>query len=282
MRIHATILTLCLTIVSCEKETSIEAGNRRPALGNDCRPMQVVGVDSATGRGTISFLTRFDATGRANAVEVYDSLSSRLMVDEPLVRTGDTLRLPSDAYLLLDTSGRVRRFVARQVVNNAPQTIRYDYSYDAGGYLVRKELFSSAIPLPIPLVQFKYTWTGQNLVQVDGTFVIPGMTQKVLSATLEYDLTQSARNFLPILPDAVELALPVMAVDMGKRSRNLVSRISLTTYGSGGMPDSTLTARYGDYVFTTDGYLVEWKVSGDPIPALPFPPGRNRIRYFCR
>jgi hypothetical protein len=80
----------------------------------------------------------------------------------------------------------------------------------------------------------------------------------------------------------VELALPVMAVDMGKRSRNLVSRISLTTYGTGGMADSTRTARYSDYVYTTDGYLVEWKVSGDPIPALPFPPGRNRIRYFCR
>lgn len=282
MRVSPVILTLTLLLAACEKETSFENGNLRPALGNDCRPMQVVGIDSATGRGLLSFLTRFDAAGRATAVEVYDSVASRSVIDEPLVRTGDTLRLSADTYLLLDANGRVRRFVARQTVNNTPQTIRYEYVYDAAGYLERKDLFSSAIPLQIPLVQFKYTWAAQNLVQVEGAVVVPGMTQKVMSASLEYDPNASARNFLPILPDAVELAVPVMAVDMGKRSRNLVRQIRLTTFGGAGSADSTLTARYGDYVFTSDGYLVEWTVSGDPIPSLPFPPGRNRIRYFCR
>ena len=34
--------------------------------------------------------------------------------------------------------------------------------------------------------------------------------------------------------------------------------------------------------FGAEVIKVEDPVSGDPIPSLPFPPGRNRIRYFCR
>ncbi len=282
MKKFVIIICAAFFFFACSKETSIEGGNKGTALGADCKPKQIIAADSATGSAILSILTRFDAAGRASSIEIYDSINNTSQFDQTLQYSGDTLRVSADEYFLLDAAKRVKEYSLIQDVNNALETIRYKYTYDASGYLVKKDLFSSTIPLPIPLIQFTYTWAGQNMVAVDGSVVIPGLTQKVFTAALEYDANAVAKNFLPIFPDAAEASLLIMTVDMGKKSRNLIKQIRLTTYNNLGMVDETLTTNFGNYVFSSDGYLIEWLVSGDEPGSLPFPKGKNIFKYFCK
>jgi hypothetical protein len=273
---------ILLLLASCEKETSVELGQKGPLVGADCRLKQITAVDSVTGLGGFTFLTNFDAQGIARSVEVFDSITGTMQFDAPLSWSGDTLRISDSVYYLTDANRRLQAFVAQETQGGTLVTLKYVYTYDASGYLTKKELFSSAVPLPIPLIRFSYTWSAMNLVAVDGSVVIPGFTQRLFSAVLEYDANASAKNFLPILPDAAELTPVIMAVDAGKLSRNLVRKIDVTTFNDTGAVESTATSNYAGYIYSADGYLLEWKVSGDVPEALPFPPGRNQFKYHCR
>lgn len=283
-RYRLPLSVIVLTVLSsCTKEMSVENdGTRGPAVGADCRPSQVVLIDSATRAGDFSFLTRFGSNGRAASVEAYDSLSNTSLFDFPLVYSGDTLRDFDGGYFLLEASGRVRTYVTTDTTGGAVETVRYEYTYDANGYISRKELFSSLLPLNTPLVRFTYTWAGQNLTAVEGRVVVPGFERMLFKSALEYDNTQTVKNFLPVVPDAAEAALFIMAVDLGRKSRNLLRRIKSSTYDDAGMVDETLTTEFSSPLFSMDGYLLEWTVSGDEPIALPFFVGRNVFRYHCR
>jgi hypothetical protein len=283
MQKHLTgLLSVIFVLVGCQKETSIESGRMGPLVGEACRLKQIVSVDSVTGRGSFSFLTGFDASGLARSVELIDSISGIVQFDAPLIWSGDTLRLSDSVYYVTDANRRLKEFVALQMDNGTLMTLKYLYTYDVSGFMVKKELYSSAVPLPIPLIRFTYTWAGLNLVSIDGSVVIPGLTQKLFSASLEYDPAASAKNFLLVLPDAAELTPVIMAVGLGNASRNLVRRIDVNTFDDTGAIESTATSRYTAYGYSADGYLLEWKVSGDVPEALPFPTGKNVFRYHCR
>lgn len=283
MQKHLTgLLGFIFILAACQKETSIEHGRMGPLIGEDCQLKQIVSVDSATGRGSLSFLTGFDASGIARSVELMDSLTGSVQFDAPLIWSGDTLRLSDSVYYVTDANRRLKEFVALQMDNGTMMTLKYVYSYDVSGFLVKKELYSSAVPLPIPLIRFTYTWAALNLVSIEGSVVIPGLTQKLFSASLEYDPGASAKNFLLVLPDAAELTPVIMAVGLGNRSRNLVRRIEVNTFDDTGAIESTATSRYTAYGYSADGYLLEWKVSGDVPEALPFTPGINTFHYHCR
>ena len=276
------LILLASGVLSCAKETSVENdGTRGPALGTDCRPSQVVLTDTATRIGVFSLLTRFGATGRAVSVEAYDSVSGTSLFDFPLVYIGDTMR-ELNGYFLLEPSGRVRSYVTSDTVGAAVETTRYDYTYDANGYLSKKELFSSLLPVNTPLVRFTYAWAGQNLTAVEGRIVVPGFERMLFKSVLEYDATQTVKNFLPVLPDAAEATLSIMALDLGKKSRNLLKRVKTSSYDDTGMLDETLTTEFSDPYFSADGYLLAWTASGDEPAALPFFLGRNVFRYHCR
>lgn len=275
-------LSILLIFASCEKETSIELGEKGPLVGADCLVKQITEVDSVTGLGGFTFLTTFDVRGIARNVEVFDSITGNMQFDAPLRWSGDTLRASDSLYYLTDANGRLKSFVAEEMQNGTLVTLRYDYTYDAAGYLTKKELFSTAVPLPIPLVRFTYTWSAMNLVSVEGMVVIPGFSQRLFSATLEYDPSATAKNFLPILPDAAELTPVIMALNAGKVSRNLVRKIDVTTFNDTGVVEASATSTYSNYIYSADGYLLEWKVGGDVPEALPFPPGRNQFKYHCR
>lgn len=260
----------------------MELGQKGPLVGADCHPKQITSVDSVTGLGGFTFLTNFDVQGVARSVEVFDSITGNMQFDAPLSWSGDTLRISDSLYYLTDANRRLKAFVAQESENGTVVTIRYVYTYDAAGYLTKKELFSTAVPLPIPLIRFTYTWSAMNLVAVEGSVVIPGFNQRLFTAALEYDPNASAKNFLPILPDAAELTPVIMAVDAGKLSRNLVRKIVVTNFNDTGAVESTATSNYSGYVYSADGYLLEWKVGGEVPDALPFPPGRNIFKYHCR
>ena len=136
---------------------------------------------------------------------------------------GDTIRISSTDYFLTDANKRVKGFRTSDFSGSPGDTLSYVYKYDGNGYLVEKEIFITGIVFPI--MRYSYVWSGQNLVAIDGVIAVPGVTQKVLTVTLEYDAAKTAKNFIQVMPDGFETALYIMGLDLGKKSRNIVKKV---------------------------------------------------------
>lgn len=271
-------LWLCL---SCTKETSDENGNgnnTNPPVGNNCRVNQVTSLDSLTGVGLYSIYTRFGSNGQANLIRVFDSTVNALQFETAIRYSGDTAWVGPAQYFLLDAGKRVRAFRSIESSGSGIDTITMRYNYDAAGYMTSKDIFIGSLPLPV--FRFSYTWQGGNLTRVTGGAVVPGLEQKVLEATVEFD-DATAKNFIPVFPDGFETSLFVMALDFGKPSRNLPRKMTVILYDDAGKPDATYVTNYKNFVFSSDGYLLEWYAQGEEAGGTPFPSGRTRFGYFC-
>lgn len=272
-----------LLLVSCKKEYSVENGYdpNNPPLGNNCRVSTIVQADSATGIGLGSYATTFDANFLATRLEVYDSLQGTSLYNISFSRTGDTLRVNANEFFVLGSNKRALSFHSRldPADPNSP-SIEYVYTYDGSGYMTKKELFQSGIP--IPAVRFEYTWANGNLQSVEGNIIVPGQEAKLFSATMQYDLTRTIKNFIPLFPDGYEHFLYDMAVDLGTNSRNPLTRMEATYYDGAGNVTATVTNLFTGHVYSVDGYLKEWYVVGDAPIISTLAPGMNKFKYTCK
>jgi hypothetical protein len=241
---------------------------------------QIITADSLTGQGLFSYFTKFNISGIAEKVEVYDSIIGVMQFAGSLQYKGDTIRVSSTDYFLTDVNKRVKAFRTSDFSGTPGDTLTYQYKYDANGYLAEKEVFITGIVFPI--LKYSYVWSGQNLVAVDGVVALPGLTQKVLTVTLEYDAAQTAKNFIQVMPDGFESALYIMGLDIGKKSRNLVKKYVVTLYDDLGAIDEVYTMNFSKYKFSSDGYLTEWFAAGEDAGGTPFQAGRTLFRYFCK
>jgi uncharacterized protein YxeA len=279
-KILAAILALNM-LISCSKELSEEngGGNQIPPVGNNCKLNQITDIDSVSKEGLYSIFTQFNSNGQGTRVEYYDSILQASQFEANLTYSGDTIRISPIEYFLKDASGRVKEYRVIEFDGVSLDTISFRYSYDGSGYMSKKELFSGNLPLPI--FRFTYNWQSGNLVSVDGALAVPGPSQKILTATLEYDAA-TAKNFIPIFPDGFETSSYIMALNLGNASRNLPRTITVTFFDEAGNPDEAYETRYGSYLFSSDGYLKEWTVTGEEAGGMPFSEGRQRFSYFCR
>jgi hypothetical protein len=278
------VALLSFLIFSCSKEESADNGGNpggggQPPIGTNCKVNQVIAADSATGRGLLSIFTAFNTAGLGTSVRVYDSTNGTVPFESTLQYIGDTIRISPTDYFLRDGSGRVAKFVTVEDFGSGPEEASITYQYDASGYLAKREI--SIASIPIPFIRFAYTWSGQNLAAVSGDVIVPGFEQKVLTAQLEYDATLTAKNLFPIFPDGFETSFYIMALNLGKASKNLVKKITLNTYDENGNLDQTFVTNISKYVFSSDGYLTEWYAQGDDISGAGIPAGRSQFKYFC-
>ena len=98
---------------------------------------------------------------------------------------------------------------------------------------------------------------------------------------MEYDGTKTVKNFIPVFPDGYENFLYVMALDMGLKSRNPLTKMTASNYNAQGTIDQTVTTTFSKHVYSTDGYLLEWVASGDDPASTALPSGLTRFSYKC-
>jgi hypothetical protein len=251
-----------------------------PPLGNDCMVNQIIAADSLTGQGLFSHYTQFNTLGLAQKVEIYDSVSGTMQFQGSIQHKGDTIRVSPSDYFLTDANKRVKQFRTTDFSGTSGDTLTYVYEYDLNGYLVEKEIFISGFVFPI--LRYTFIWSGQNLVSIDGVIAVPGINQKVMTVVLEYDASQTAKNFIQVMPDGFENALYIMGLDLGKKSRNLVKKYVVTIYDDLGALDEVYSMNFSNYKFSSDGYLTEWYAKGEDAGGTPFQSGRTLFKYFCK
>jgi hypothetical protein len=277
------LFTTLVLLSSCTKELSEETSNpnnQNPPLGSNCKVNKVTTLDSLTGEGQGSVYLLYNTAGQATLVQVFDSVNASMQFETSLQYRGDTVRVSPAEYFLLDASRRVRIFHSEQSSGGFSDTLHVQYNYDAAGYLASREIFTGNASLPV--FRYAYTWRGGNMVAVDGSIAVPGVNQKILTATLEYDPNATANNFLQTFPDAFETNVFLSALDLGKTSRNVLRTMSVTLYDDQGLPEETFVNHYSNYVFSSDGYLLEWSTFTEASSAGPAQGGRARFGYHCK
>lgn len=280
--LYAILLTSVL--FACSKEKSIEnggnSGNNNGALGANCKVNNIILADSLTGKGLYSLFTSFQPGGRAEKIEAYDSTRFASDAIANLTYNGDTVRISATEYFVTDASKRVSKYYSLVDPSDPTSEIFvYTYTYDAAGYLREKSI--SLPSIPVPVVRFLYTWSGGNLVKIEGSSVLSGTNEKVLDATMTYDGSKTAKNFLLIMPDNFESFFYTMALDFGKKSTHVVKTISMTTYDENGAPADSYNTTIKNLVFSPDGYLTEWYAEGDSFDPLGIFGGRTLFKYSC-
>ena len=283
-RLIASVAILSLLLLaSCKKEYSVENGYdpNNPPLGTNCRLSRIIQADSATGIGLGSFSTVFDANFLGTSVVIYDSIQGSAQFTANLSYRGDTIHVDTNEYFLLGANKRALSFHSHQdPADSTSPSLDFVYSYDGSGYMVQKEIFVHGVG--VPAVRFTYTWANGNLVGVVGNVVFPGQEQKLFSATMEYDLTHTVKNFINIFPDGYEHSPYVMAVDLGTKCRNPLIKLTADNYDSSGNVTDSVVTTFSGHKYSTDGYLVEWMASGDAPATGILPPGLTKFRYTCK
>jgi hypothetical protein len=272
-----TVLLLFM-LLSCSKEYSNEGGG---GLGLTCRLSNITSIDEQSGQGVYALNTKYDNNGRPNYVELYDSvLLNADFVFELEYRTSDTIITNTGDKLVLDGSKRLKKLLyPRDPGDPNTEYFVYEYKYNGSGYLIEKTL--SVPSIPINIFQTNYTWAGGNLTRIESSSSFTGTLQRLIKVDLEYDMTKSPKNFIPLYLDALESFQYITAVEMGKPSVNLLARMTAVFYDHGGNPLPTEVTEITEAKFSNDGYLTEWYVSGGSFDAFGLFTGRNTFTYKC-
>lgn len=277
MRSYKAILAAAILslLFSCSKEYSQEDA---PAAARDCRVSSIVAADSLSGQGFFALNTRFNSGGQGDYVELYDSVRNFSDLGLTLTYRGDSVFSSDNDVFVLDASRRVKRHITPlDPADPGGEKIIYEYTYDVSGFLINKSISTSVFPGP--QISFDYTWSGGNLLEVEGNLA-GGI--RFLSARMEYDQSKSPRNFIYIFPEGVENFLFINALDYGKKPANLIRRITVEYFDDQGQPQFSYDTEIINAKFSDDGYLEEWYVKGDSFDALGIFTGRTRFNYYCK
>jgi hypothetical protein len=269
------LVIVVLLISSCSKELSVEQGGDLELIGapgQQCKLSGILAVDSSSGAGLYNLFTGFSGLGVASFVQAVDSVNATIDFSTSFTYNKDSIFVGLNDYFVVDTLNRVKRFVS--------DTLLFDYKYDAAGYLSEKTF--TYTKLSVPLITYSYKWTNGNLTNVTGVVSFLGLNQKIFDATMEYDASKLATNFISIFPEGYETFPFIMGIDLGKKSQNLVSKITIAEFDNTGAVTNNYESIIKNVKYSLDGYITEWYVEGDGFDALGLFSGRNKFSYFCR
>lgn len=276
------ILFGLLSFISCSKENSRERGNTDIPLGSDCRVTSIVPCDSASGKGYGSFYITLGNDGNPVKTELFDSTSGSSYYKTNFVYKGDSIEVGNNSFFLLDQEKKIREFDTYEIAGDpGSDKFKYIYQYNPDGYLKNKSWYIYSLSPDIPTFVYTYTWLNGNLVKVEATEA-GGARRTALTAELEYDFSHIATNFIYSFPEAIELAPFVLSVNVGKKSKNLLTKIVVKTYDALGSIMETYTTEYKNYKFSPDGYITELYASGDVVDGMLIVDGLTKFKYECK
>lgn len=248
----------------------------------ECIITRVTPCDSASGKGYGSFSISADANHLTKAIAWYDSSTQSVNYQAAFSYANDTMSVSKNIFFLLDGAGRIREFhTPENPLDTASAQHIFLYTYDAEGQLQTKTWLLNHLGNNQPLFSYRYKWSNGNLVGVEVTEA-QGDKRKALSAELEYDQLKTVKNFLYFLPEAHELAPYIFSVNVGRKPKHLLEKITVVVFDTDGSPVQTYHTAYTHYQFSANGNVTSFFASGDVIDGLPQVEGLTKFEYSCK
>ncbi|MBX2922440.1 MAG: DUF4595 domain-containing protein [Chitinophagaceae bacterium] len=276
------ILLGLFSVISCSKENSQERGTIDVPAGSDCLVTGIVPCDPVTGKGYGSFYIILGNDDKPTKSELFDSTSGSSYYKTDIVYKGDSMEVGDNGFFILDQERRITEFNTYEIAGDpGSDKFKYTYQYDAEGYLKNKSWYIHSVSAEIPSFVYTYTWLNGNLVKVEATEAA-GARRTALAAELEYDFSYTVNNFIYCFPEANELAPFILSVNVGKKSKNLLTKIVVKTFNASGDVMGTYTTSYENYKFSSDGNITELYADGDAVDGMLIVDGLTKFKYQCK
>lgn len=252
-----------------------------PPVATICIISGISQVNSGS-KSEAALTANYDGNYNVTRLSIYDSINNIKRFDASLnYITSDSIRIDGYQYLRLDAGKRVILFVTKSDMAN-PATAddyRFEYSYNAQGYLETKNLFINGSKLP----NFKsvYTYTNNLLTKCVMTAVSSGNI-KVLESDLTYITSTTVKGWIYTFPDAIEGYMYFTVLNFGNRPINPLQQVVTKIYNTttGAILD-TWSTNYSGYKVDANGYLTYGIASGDMQQGMAMFYGKTNFYYQC-
>jgi hypothetical protein len=213
---------------------------------------------------------------------IFDSVNNIKRFDVNLnYVTGDSIRLDAYQYFRLDAGKRVILFVTKSDLKN-PSTsddYRFEYFYNAQGYLESKNLYINGSTLPNYKTVYTYS---NNLVTKCVMTAVSSGNLKVLESDLIYNTSVTIKTWMYTFPDAIEGYMYFTVLNFGNRPTNPLQQVITKIFNtSTGAVLDTWTTNYSGYKVDSNGYLTYGIASGDLQQGMAMFYGKTNFYYLC-
>lgn len=215
-------------------------------------------------------------------IAYYDSVLKR---SETLTfkMTGDTVYINPIEYIVLSKKEKnimVYSFREYAVDSSFFDAVKYEYTYDANGYLIsKKKIYNNASE---PFLITNYNYTSGNLTSLA---VFLGNTKvRLMESFLKYDEKVKIKPWIYSFTDSFESYLLLYGFSFGQSNVNPLSEINTILYDvNTRLVLDMWSTQYGSYVISPDAYVLQVTASGDIQQGLwPGFAGTMRFEYKCK
>ena len=281
-KLHPVLFIFAIIVLgSCAKEYSLENGGIGSGLiGADCRISRIEYGDSTTGIGQRSLTATINSGDSVTNILDYDSISNTINFLSAPIYINDTVYIDPDEYFVQNHTTKliIKLHGLLDPTDFTSPAIDIDYTYNTGGYLIKKQYSFSAVP-GFPYQQVDYVYSGGNLTSMTNTNLTTG--DLITNAAISYSVFLP-KNFVYLFPD--ELAYPSFTqfFNFGTKNISAPASVVVRTYDPGNVVSSTSTSVFSNYVLSPDQYVLSCNMSGSDLPSLPAMTGRLTFSYHCK
>lgn len=270
-------LVPALLFASCQKELSEEDGIIEEET---CRIDRISQIDTVANQSLGYIGITVGADNRASGLTDYDSTNNTFISNYAFLRKGDTVKINTDEYYVLDptNNNRVKTSFFKADNSILPFDPLLQYSYNAAGQVISKVHNEAGQEL----LKIAYNWESGDLKSARASVNIP-MMGAIDAYQVEYTYYTDlpVKNFLYLHAD--QDALFDLAFNFGAKSTHAVKTIKVTTYDIfTGAVDETTTTTFYNYKFDSEGRVSSYVVDNDELFLFGIYSGKNQVRYLCR
>ncbi len=283
------ITAIVLTVISCEKEYSLENSGdvtgSGQIIGVDCRITKIAYNDtSAAGAGIGAITALINSTDQVTNITKFDSLSLTIDFIATPVYSNDTVHINADEYFLVNAATKRINQLHALVDPTDPFSIQYEvnYFYDGAGYLINKFYTFTSNP-GIPFYIVRYTYLGGKLTNMRGNEQIAGVDGDLITnADVSYFSNIIPKNFLYIFPDEESYPYFNQFYNFGQKPSNAVKDIKVRYFDPGNVVRDSTVSSFSNYIMSRDNYVLSVIMDGDDQISIPAAAGKLSFSYKCK
>lgn len=282
-------LAVAMAFYACSKsapfvDTDPETGLPPVPLtttGGECLLTKIAQKNSGSGKADNAFEIKRDIALLAQNISSYDSLSHKLEYNIQLQTAGDTLKLSTGEYFIINKTTKLVDyfFTWSDLTDPASDKQVYQYMYNTEGYLAKKYLFVNGSAT----AQYETMYTYDNNFLLTGCTMYAGSKKdKLLETSLTYDMTSEKKKWVYLFPDFFESYRYLQALPFGKKGNYPVKDITTNIYDitNGTVLDKWATT-FSGYIYSQDGFILQTTAKGDLQQGLGLLFGTTRFEYQC-
>lgn len=280
--LYSLSLLLAATVVSCEKEYSVENSGAPNELivGVNCRINKISFADTATNTGLGSISAIINSLDIVTRVTYFDSVSNTIEYRSDPVITNDTIYINANEYFTVDINKRISTL--HGLIDPADQfSPQFDvvYLYSAAGHLIQKNYAFTAAPA-FPFKRVDYTYVGGNLTRMTDIDLTTGDTSH--NATITYYNNIVPKRYIYLFPDEKDYSNLTQFYDFGLKPYNAVKGITVRNFDPGNVLRDSTVSNFSNYIMSRDTYVLSVQMDGDAQQSIPARRGKLSFSYRCK